>query len=303
MRLLSIILLLGWCTSGLWAQAPYVLVLGTAQDGGYPQAGCRKACCRAVWEQRLPHQLVSCIAIVDPQRKQQWMIDATPDFVEQLHLLTQTSGQPQLDGILLTHAHMGHYTGLMHLGREAMSTTRTHVYAMPRMSEYLSKNGPWSQLVGLQNIEIKPLQEGESLMLNEQISLVPLRVPHRDEFSETVGFRIITPQRKVVFIPDIDKWQKWNQSLSDLVRQNDVVLLDGTFFEDGEIARPMAEVPHPFVTETMSLLASLPTSERRKVQFIHLNHTNPALRPNTPQRRAIREQGFGVATQGQKISL
>lgn len=303
MRFLLILFVLGVCIGGSRAQSPYVLVLGTAQDGGYPQAGCKKACCRAVWEHKLPHQLVSCIAVVDPLSKQQWMFDATPDFIEQLHLLSQTTSQPQLDGIFLTHAHMGHYTGLMHLGREAMSTAKTKVYAMPRMSEFLTKNAPWSQLVGLQNIDIQIIQDEQTVVLNERLSVVPIRVPHRDEFSETVGFRILTPQRKLVFIPDIDKWQKWPQSLVELVRQHDVLLLDGTFYQDGEIARPMAEVPHPFVEETMELLASLPEDQRRKVQFIHLNHTNPLLRPKSPQREAIRQRGFGVASQGQKVRL
>eukprot|EP00957_Ditylum_brightwellii_P156501 11911053-Ditylum_brightwellii.AAC.1 len=63
------------------------------------------------------------------------------------------------DGIFLTHAHIGHYTGLMYLGREALGAVDVPVYAMPRMRSFLKNNGPWSQLVSLGNINIQNLEE------------------------------------------------------------------------------------------------------------------------------------------------
>ena len=290
--------------NSVYAQNPYVLVLGTAQDGGYPQAGCRKACCRAVWQLKIPHQSVSCIALIDPVSQEKWLFDATPDFTEQLHSLNQAiQNQANITGIFLTHAHIGHYTGLMHLGREAMGTSKTKVFAMPRMKAFLENNGPWSQLVNLQNIDIQPIEEAKEIILNERIKVVAFRVPHRDEFSETVGYKIITPNKTLVFIPDIDKWQKWNQNLADIVKANDVVMIDGTFYQDGEIDRPMSEVPHPFITETIDLLKSLPQKQRNKVHFIHLNHTNPVLQPNSKEQQGVVNQGFNVAKQGQKVEL
>ncbi len=287
-----------------YAQNPYVLVLGTAQDGGYPQAGCRKACCRAVWELKIPHQSVSCLALIDPVSQEKWLFDATPDFTEQLHSLNQaTQSQTAITGIFLTHAHIGHYTGLMHLGREAMGTSKTKVFAMPRMKVFLENNGPWSQLVNLQNIDIQPIEEAKEVILNGRIKVVAFRVPHRDEFSETVGYKIITPNKTLVFIPDIDKWQKWNQNLAEVVKANEVVLIDGTFYQDGEIDRPMSEVPHPFITETIGLLNNLPKNQKSKVHFIHLNHTNPVLQPNSKERQSVLKQGFNVTKQGQKINL
>ena len=290
--------------NSVYAQNPYVLVLGTAQDGGYPQAGCRKACCRAVWQLKIPHQSVSCIALIDPVSQEKWLFDATPDFTEQLHVLNQAAqSQAAITGIFLTHAHIGHYTGLMYLGREAMGANKTKVFAMPRMKFFLENNGPWSQLVNLQNIDIQPIEEAKEIILNERIKVVAFRVPHRDEFSETVGYKIITPNKTLVFIPDIDKWQKWNQNLADIVKANDVVMIDGTFYQDGEIDRPMSEVPHPFITETIDLLKSLPQKQRNKVHFIHLNHTNPVLQPNSKEQQGVVNQGFNVAKQGQKVEL
>lgn len=300
--LLSIILGLLISTI-IFGQNPYVLVLGTAQDGGYPQADCKKSCCNSVWNKEIKRQSVSCIALVDPVSKEQWIFDATPDFTLQLHQLTHESKNENLSGIFLTHAHMGHYTGLLNLGREAMGTKDMAVYTMPKMKIFLETNGPWSQLVSLRNIAIKPIADQEIIQLNERIKVKSFRVPHRDEFSETVGYQIITKDKSVIFIPDIDKWQKWEQGLTQLVNNNDFLLLDGTFYREGEINRPMSEVPHPFVIETMELLKDLPLKERNKVQFIHLNHTNPISDPKSSERKAVIKKGFGVVSEGQKIGM
>ncbi len=283
------------------AQNPYIQVLGVAQDGGFPQANCQKECCKAVFEGKTARQFVSCIAVVDPISKQQWLFDATPDFTQQLHLLNNPT--PKNLGVFLTHAHIGHYTGIMYLGREAMGANQVKVYTMPKMKNFIEQNGPWSQLVTLRNIDLQPIKEDSVIVLNERISVQAFRVPHRDEFSETVGYKIITPNKSVVFIPDIDKWQKWNRSLAELVKSVDYAFLDGTFYKDGEINRPMSEVPHPFVTETMDLLKNLPAAQKTKVHFIHFNHTNPVMNAQSLENKEVKQKGFKVAFQGQKVEL
>lgn len=291
-------------TLNLIAQKPYIMILGVAQDGGFPQAGCQKECCKAVWENKLLRQGVSSIALVDPVSQQKWIFDATPDFADQLHFLEkQTKNFKPLDGIFITHAHIGHYTGLMNMGKEVMGAYLTKVYVMPQMKNFLENNGPWSQLVSLKNIQLKEIHESEELILNERLKVVAFKVPHRDEFSETVGFRIITKDRSLVFIPDIDKWQKWNKDLKELVKENDILLIDGTFYRDGEIDRPMSEVPHPFITETVGLLADLSIKERKKVSFIHLNHSNPLLQPRSKERINLKAKGFSWVETGQKFGL
>lgn len=283
------------------AQSPYVQVLGVAQDGGFPQANCQKECCKAVFEGKFARKFVSCIAVVDPISKQNWLFDATPDFTQQLYLLS--SPEPQRLGVFLTHAHIGHYTGLMYLGREAMGASQVKVYAMPKMKNFIEKNGPWSQLVALQNIDLQPIKEDSVVVLNERISVQAFRVPHRDEFSETVGYKIFTPNKSLIFIPDIDKWQKWNRSLEEMIKSVDYAFLDGTFYRDGEINRPMSEVPHPFVTETMDLLKNLPVTEKTKVHFIHFNHTNPLMNEKSLENKEVRQKGFKVAFQGERVGL
>lgn len=279
---------------------PYLVVLGIAQDAGYPQANCEKDCCRPVWEGKASGKMVSCVGLVDPTSGQSWMLDATPDFKHQLQTLKAAA---PLAGIFLTHAHIGHYTGLMHLGREVMGTKEVPVYAMPKMAQFLTNNGPWSQLVSLQNISIQALKADSSFRLSKDLQIRPFLVPHRDEFSETVGYEIIGPSKKAIFVPDIDKWEKWDRDINTIVQGVDYALLDGSFYQEGEIpGRDMSQIPHPFVAESMARFDQLPIKERSKVHFIHFNHTNPLIWSATT-RTEVQEKHYRIAAEGMMLSL
>jgi pyrroloquinoline quinone biosynthesis protein B len=284
-------------------QTPYVVVLGTAQDGGLPHAGCKKQCCENTWGQPNAHKQVACIGIIDPQSGKSWIIDATPDFPAQAHTLTQIH-PTDLEGIFLSHAHIGHYTGLIHLGREVMGAKKEDVFAMPRMRSFLENNGPWNQLVKLNNIAIQPMRNGVPIKLMNDLWIEPFLVPHRDEYSETVGFRISGPSRSLVYIPDIDKWSKWETNIETIVMESSFALLDGTFFAGNEIPnRNMADIPHPFVVESMNLMNHIPQPDKNKIHFIHLNHSNPLHNPDSPESAVVNESGFKVARKGQIFPL
>lgn len=284
-------------------ETPYLLVLGVAQDGGHPHAGCTRDCCAPVWAGEEEGHLVSCLAMVDPGTGNAWLFDATPDFPAQQHML-EVEHEYTMAGIFLTHAHIGHYTGLMHLGHEVMGAKDQVVFAMPHMKAYLEQHGPWSQLVNFENIKLELLQADSAVILTPDIRVTPFRVPHRDEYSETVGFRIDGPGMTALYIPDIDKWDRWDKDISTLIQTVDYAFLDGTFFQNGEIAgRDMSEIPHPFIEESMTLFQSLPAEERKKVRFIHLNHTNPALKKGSEAQQLIRDKGFGLAGEGERYGM
>ncbi len=286
-------------------ESPYVVVLGVAQDAGAPQMGCISQFCKNAWTNKSLRRMVSSIALVNPDTKQRWIFDATPNLPEQFqNLKTKTNDfSNNLDGIFITHAHIGHYTGLMFLGRESMNAKAVKVFAMPRMMQMLEQNAPWSQLVDLGNIKIREIQDKHIVSLNEQIRVTAFIVPHRDEFSETVGYEIESSNKKLIFIPDIDKWEKWDQKLSEVIKNCDFAFVDATFYKDGEIPRPMSEVPHPFVSETMELLKALPLNEKKKVHFIHFNHSNPIVQGNREIINEVRKKGFNIAYEGQIVKL
>ena len=295
------ILLLACNTAEKTPQTPYVMVLGVAQDAGYPQMNCKKECCKAAWENSKLQKMTSCLSIIDPTTNQQWIIDATPNIKEQLQLLKSKSGTEKIDGVLLTHAHMGHYSGLIHFGREVMGTNNMPVFAMPKMTTFLEENGPWSQLVEIENISLQNLKSDSTFSLNERIKVTPFLVPHRDEFSETVGYKITINKKILLFIPDIDKWEKWETNILPLIQKVDYAFLDATFYKNGELKRDMSEIPHPFVEESMELFSNLSETDKQKVHFIHFNHTNPLLIEGSASQKEVTKKGFNLSKEGQII--
>ena len=282
---------------------PYVIVLGIAQDAGYPQANCNKICCQKAWENSKYIRNVSCIGLVDPISKEQWIFDVTPDIKRQLNLLEKISKINPLSGAFLTHAHIGHYTGLINFGKEVIGTTNLPVYVMERMQYFLENNAPWDQLVKSRNIKLKSLNDKIPISINERVQIMPFLVPHRDEYSETVGYKIITKKKSLIFIPDIDKWHKWHTNIIELVKKVDYAFLDATFYQNGELERDMGEIPHPFVSESMKLFSILKDKDKKKIHFIHFNHTNPLLLENSKEQKEVKKLGFKIAEQGQIISL
>lgn len=282
----------------------YLLVLGTAQDGGFPHIGCQNECQKAFKNPELA-RFVTSLALIDPKSKQWWLFEATPDMDDQLQYFSElTDGEyPYLpSGIFLTHAHIGHYTGLMTLGKEALGANGIKVYALPRMIEFLKNNGPWSQLITLGNINPIVLPTDLPVVIGDDLSVEAFTVPHRDEFSETAGFKINKKLKSYLFIPDIDKWSKWDRNIVDLVKDPRIehAFLDASFYADGELPnRAMSEVPHPFVTETMDLFNDEYRSDKRKVVFIHFNHTNPLLFDQRTKINVVKK-GFGIAEQGKR---
>jgi len=286
--------------------ATFIQVLGIAQDAGYPQTNCYKPHCMRAWNDPELRRKTSSIAVVDQSSKTKYLFDATPDMREQLYdlHLTAPDGEYSLDGVFLTHGHMGHYTGLMHVGREAVGASGIPVYSMPRMHEFLSSNGPWDQLVRLENIELHAMTNGGGVKLNPRVTVTPFLVPHRDEYTETVGYRIDGPNKSAVFIPDIDKWEMWSTDIRAIVRSVDYALVDATFFRDGELGgRDMSKIKHPFVTESMDLFGTFSKEERARVIFIHMNHTNPLLIDGSPEQAEVEERGFRYAREGMRLDL
>lgn len=284
-----------------------LIVLGTVQDAGSPQIGCEKDCCEGLFESPKQGRKVVSLGLLDPFTKKKYLFEASPDFVSQTKQLSRFGFQNNKevpDGIFLTHAHIGHYTGLMYLGKEALNANRVSVYAMPRMKSFLTINGPWSQLVMNNNIIIHDLEDQTPIKLSAAVQVIPFTVPHRDEFSETVGYKIIGHKKSALFIPDIDKWSKWEKDIIEEISNVDYALIDATFFDAVEINnRDISQIPHPFICESMALLKSLTMSEKSKIYFIHMNHTNPALNIDSEQAKEIIKKGFHIAQYGDVLEL
>ena len=289
-----------------WKQ-PMLYVLGTLQDGGAPHMGCDRPCCRNLFLRPATDRKVVSLGIADFKSGsgQLAMFEATPDVASQWHALQSLSGLADvLPSIFLTHAHIGHYSGLMFLGREVLGATDIQVHAMPRFRRFLQTNGPWDQLISLGNIVVNQLAEDSIVQVTEQVQTLPIRVPHRDGYSETVGYRIMGPNHSVLFIPDIDKWERWERDLKRELSLVDRAYLDATFFDASEVGyRDMSEIPHPFIVESMDFLGALSAAEKSKVHFIHMNHTNPCLSDTSSAYRHVVASGFNIARMHEAFPL
>lgn len=276
-----------------------IIVLGTIQDAGSPHIACTKKCCVDLFENPDSKRQVVSLGLYDDKSQKKYLFEATPDITRQIKYLSQYGEQTDKevpDGIFITHAHIGHYTGLMFLGKEAMSANKVPVYAMPKMKEYLETNGPWEQLVSEENIKINELEDDVEVVLSDELSVTPLLVPHRDEYSETVGYRIDGPSKSALFIPDIDKWEKWDLDIIEEVKKVNYAFLDATFYDGAELGnRDMSEIPHPFVVESMNKFELLSETERNKIIFIHFNHTNPIIDSTSKEAIRVIENGFRIA--------
>ena len=274
-------------------------ILGVVQDGGFPHLGNNKTCCENIKQDKY----VTSLILINNENNESFLFDASPDINKQLNFMGDRI-KKDLKGIFLTHAHIGHYTGLMYFGREALNSKLVNVYAMPRMKKFLENNGPWSQLVSLQNILIKELSNESKILIDSNVIVQPVEVPHRAEFSETVGYKIYGPNKTALFIPDIDKWYLWEKSIIDEIKQVDYAIIDATFFDSREVNnRDISEIPHPFVTESMDLFDSIDIKEKNKIYFIHLNHTNPLINKQSDQYKLVRSKGYNVAEEGMKLKL
>ena len=290
-------------TSAAEGQGPCdvsLVVLGIAQDAGRPQLGHPED---PAWQDPALARLAASIAVVDNREKpiKRWLFEATPDIktqLQRLDVLFPSSAYIGLDGIFLTHAHMGHYTGLLHIGFEAARTDSVPVYAMPEMKGFLETNGPWDQLVNYGNVAITELQDKRSVRISDSINVTPFLVPHRREYSETVGFIIEGPERSAMFLPDINGWDVFDETgtrIESLIERVDYAYLDATFY--GDELPNISSFPHPKILESMQRFDALPSIEKSKVRFIHLNHSNPALLPGSRESETIRQRGYSVAAE------
>jgi pyrroloquinoline quinone biosynthesis protein B len=284
-----------------------ILILGIAQDGGLPHVGCSKPCCKEA-RQSGRRLYPASIAIHDSHTGRLCLVEATPRIEPQLDLLHRLTGQvgrsrQPVDAVMITHAHIGHYLGLAQFGFEVASTKELPVFVTERFSNYLRSHGPWRQLVEMKQIKLRQIKSGEEFSPIPGIMVTPVKVPHRDEFSDTMAFRIRGPNKSVLFVPDIDSWRDDPGLLDRLIDGVDIVYLDATFYDGRELpGRDLTKVRHPFMVDTMKRLAGPAKQSPGRFRFIHLNHTNPALH-DAALRQAVTARGFWIAKQGERIGI
>ncbi len=298
-------------TALLRRTGPFVRVLGTVQDDGLPHVACSCDRCEAARTDPARRRRITSLALILPESERVYLFDATPDLREQLYLLRDVRDHSDrgvdrspVDGIFLTHAHIGHYLGLAFFGYEAVHTSDLPVFASPRMAGFLRHNGPWSQLAEIDNIRLHEIASDQAVELGDGVRVTPFKAPHRDEYADTYGFAIQGRHRRLIYLPDTDSWVAWSHPVEEVVGRADFALLDGTFYSPDELpGRDLSAIGHPLITTSMDLLQGVVDRGKTAVFFTHLNHSNPALDPRSEARRRIEDRGYRVLEEGQEFDL
>ncbi len=273
-----------------------------------PQVGCYAERCERARARERP-RFAASLALVDADRDRYYLVDATPDITRQLDLIDEpgfrarAEARRPFDGIFLTHAHIGHYSGLAVLGREGLGIAPTPTYCTERMAAYLRSNGPWELMVREGRLDLRPVVPAAWTRIDDRLEARALLVPHRPEYADTVGWIFRGPSQTLLYLPDIDSWERWDLSVADVVASVDVALLDASFFSGEEVpGRNIEDIPHPLVPHSMDVLQERVDAGDRVV-FTHLNNTNPAIFEDSDEAREVYRRGFEIATEGQRIPL
>lgn len=276
-----------------------VTLLGIAQDGGRPQPGCTRECCQGLSEEdyRSPVSLG-----IQTTGGQTLLVEATRDLGRQLRMM----GNPSIDHLFITHAHLGHVDGLGLFGRETMSARNIKLHCSPSMQALIEATPAWNQLLQQNVFEASAFPRIEI----DDVTVEFIPVPHRAELSDMHAIIVRGQEKSLLFLPDHDSW---NQTLEahgcDSIRgllhkfSIDVALLDGTFWSGGELkGRDMSVVPHPTVEESLNRLGPRRVGDI-ELHFIHLNHTNPLYNPQSDASSQLQASGWSIGYETQQFNL
>lgn len=279
------------------------MVLGSAQDGGLPQFGSRNPLDEAARAGTIPRRWSSCVAVIGDDGRV-LLLDVGPDLKAHENVLATSagvrrrSGPSPIDGVVITHAHVGHYAGLIHFGREAHAAERMPCWVTVEMARFLEDEAPWRLAVEQGHLDLRAHEPPASFLpwADLEVSMIP--VPHRNEASDTVA---ISVNGSALYLPDIDSWDAW-PGAEEVIAAHSTAFLDGTFWSPAELLnRDIKDIKHPLVSDTLERFGHLAST--RRLVLTHVNHTNPVCDPASAEHAAVLAAGFEVAIEGLTISL
>lgn len=296
---------------------PMAVILGSAGGGGFPQWNCCCPVCRLAWggDSRVKCRSQTSLAVsADGER---WvLLNASPDLRAQvqatraLHPRTGVRNSP-IASVILTGAEIDETAGLLVLRErqpfELLATAETH--------SFVAKNPMFDALQG-DIVSRRVIDLGDRFSpadgIEAELFAVPGKVPLYLEDQDVasgigvnVGVELRSDATRLAFVPTAAAVPP---ELKNRLARADVVLFDGTLYDDNEMirngtgektGRRMGHIPIDGPDGTLTALANLPG---RRI-LIHINNTNPILVEDSVERARVMSAGWEVAEDGLEIKL
>jgi pyrroloquinoline quinone biosynthesis protein B len=289
-----------------------VTILGTAQDGGIPQAGCScQRCLDAHRDLKLRKYPVSLgILGVDGTKH---IIEITKNLSEQLVIWTPDKNELFIpETVSITHLHLGHVEGIGQLGKPVMGLREVDVYLSPKNKDVFDNRSDIVLMEDEGNIRTHsknfyhPFEPKDGCGFSLQF----IPIPHRSELGDNAAIIIKAEGKSILFMPDQDSWSDTldyhsKENIRDFLKMFDIdeALIDGTFWNMNELPRrDISKIPHPTIQETIQLLGSKREGDP-EISFLHLNHSNPVNDLGSEQRKVVEENGWKISEIGDVLKL
>jgi pyrroloquinoline quinone biosynthesis protein B len=296
-----------------------VVVLGSAAGGGVPQWNCNCDLCRAAWDDPALRTTQVSAAVSADGGRHWFLINASPDIRQQIldtPALHPAKGQLRhspIAGVILTNGEIDAIAGLLSLRESSPFALHAH----PRVLGTLAGNSVFDVLnrdlvlrvpMALDEPFEPSLPDGSPSGLMVTAFAVPGKPAWYIEEAgadpgDTIGLKLQGKGGAVFFIAAC---AEVTPDLADRLRGAALVLFDGTLWQDDEMIRAGLglktgqRMGHLSMTDTMPLLDGLDIGRR---VFVHINNTNPALLPGTPERRAVEAAGWRIPQAGEEFLL
>jgi pyrroloquinoline quinone biosynthesis protein B len=304
----------------------FIVVLGSAAGGGFPQWNCNAPTSRGIREGRIRAKPRTQASIAVSRDGENWLlINASPDFRQQQAAARQLWPREQprhspIKAVLLTSAEIDHVAGLLSM-RESQSFT---LWATGRVHDILAENPIFGALapdyVTRRSFDLgKPWDisgNTGSLGLTIEAFSVPGKVPlflearNRDNLAggaeDTIGLRVSDGRSSFFFIPGC---ARLTDDLRQRLKEAALLFFDGTLWTDDELqrqgigAKTGQRMGHMSIDGAEGTIAAFHDLNVQRKLFIHINTTNPVLDEDSAAHAAMRRAGWEIAEDGMEIRL
>src|SRR5215831_612770 len=296
-----------------------IKVLGAAAGGGFPQWNCGCPNCRDLRSGALAAKPLTqeCVA-VSGDGKRWFLLNASPEIRSQIEsnaiLHPRGPRDSPIAGIVLTNGDLDHCLGLLSL-RESHPLV---IYATERVRRGFTEGNVLYRTLQRfpEQVTWRILEPGRETDL-DGLELEAMPAPgkppiHLEDGGSDAGDNIglLLHDRKTgKRLAYFSAAAAITPAMRAAFDRADCLFFDGTFWTSDELValglgdKRAEQMAHLRVGGEGGSLRALAGVRAPKRVYIHINNTNPLLRPRSPERREAEAAGWEIAYDGMEVNL